>query len=276
MIDLVTRYRTEEVALLDSNFPVQLPRALEIARGILAAGVKFKWTFQASTDFLCRMSEDDVRLLGASGVSHMGFGTESTSESVLKLMNKRHQRVDEMYETARKAQVGGIRVTFNLIFGYPGETEADRIITFQTMSDIGRQFSNVSFSPNIFTPYPGIPIWPQLREMGVPEPKSLREWMDMPLGANMLPWLKGRELARLPRMLNYFLLNNQIDRRHKNHSLLRRTVRFIVQTPIRWRLRSSRYSFPWELWLSNLSERIILRRSLVTGQELPKEPANAC
>ena len=276
MIDLVTRYRTEEVALLDSNFPVQLPRALEIARGILASGVKFKWTFQASTDFLCRMSEDDVQLLGASGVSHMGFGTESTSESVLKLMNKRHQRVDEMYETARKAQLGGIRVTFNLIFGYPGETEADRIVTFQTMSDIGRQFPNVSFSPNIFTPYPGIPIWPQLREMGVPEPKNLREWMDMPLGANMLPWLKGRELARLQRMLNYFLLNNQIDRRHKNHSWLRRTVRFIVQTPIRWRLRSSRYSFPWELWLSNFSERIILRRSLVTGQELPKEPANAC
>jgi anaerobic magnesium-protoporphyrin IX monomethyl ester cyclase len=276
MIDLVTRYRTEEVALLDSNFPVQLPRALEIARGILASGVKFKWTFQASTDFLCRMSEDDVRLLGASGVSHMGFGTESTSESVLKLMNKRHQRVDEMYETARKAELGGIRVTFNLIFGYPGETEADRIVTFQTMSDIGHHFPNVSFSPNIFTPYPGIPIWPQLREMGVPEPKSLREWMDMPLGANMLPWLKGKELARLQRMLNYFLLNNQIDRRHKNNSQLRRAVRFVVQTPIRWRLRSSRYSFPWELWLSNLSERIILRRSLVTGQELPKEPANAC
>jgi anaerobic magnesium-protoporphyrin IX monomethyl ester cyclase len=276
MIDLVVRYRIDEVALLDSNFPVQLPRALQIARGIIDSGVKFKWTFQASTDFLCRMSEDDVRLLGASGVSHMGFGTESTSESVLKLMNKRHQRVDEMYETARKAQLGGIRVTFNLIFGYPGETEADLIITFQTMSDIGRQFPNVSFSPNIFTPYPGIPIWPQLRELGVPEPKNLREWMDMPLGANMLPWLKGNELARLQRMLKYFLLNNQIDRQQNSYSRLRRAVRFIVQTPIRWRLRSSNYSFPWELWLSNMSEHIVLRRSLVTGQELPKEPVNAC
>ena len=276
MLDLVTRYQIEEVALLDSNFPVQLPRALEIARGIIDSGVKFKWTFQASTDFLCRMSEDDVRLLGASGVSNMGFGTESTSESVLKLMNKRHQRVDEMYETARKAQIGGIRVTFNLIFGYPGETEADRIITFQTMSDIGHQFPNVSFSPNIFTPYPGIPIWPQLRELGVPEPKSLREWMDMPLGANMLPWLKGKELSRLQRMLKYFLLNSQIDRKQNNYSRLRHTVRFIVQTPIRWRLRSSHYAFPWELWLANLSERIVLRRSLVTGQELPKEPASAC
>ena len=120
MTDLVTSYRIEEVALLDSNFPVDFTRALAIARGILDSGVKFRWTFQASTDFLCRMSDEDVRLLGASGVSHMGFGTESTSESVLKLMNKRHQRVDEMYETARKAQLGGIRRHLQPIFGYPG------------------------------------------------------------------------------------------------------------------------------------------------------------
>ncbi len=93
-------------------------------------------------------------------------------------------------------------------------------------------------------------------------------------GGEHAPLAQGKELSRLQRMLNYFLLNNQIDRRHKNHSRLRRTVRFIVHAPIRWRLRSSRYSFPWELWLSNFSERIILRRSLVTGQELPKEPAN--
>jgi radical SAM superfamily enzyme YgiQ (UPF0313 family) len=222
------------------------------------------------------MNEDEVRLLGNSGVSHMGFGTESTSESVLKLMNKRHQRVNEMYETARKANVAGIRVTFNLIFGYPGETEADRSITFQTMSDIARQFHNVSFSPNIFTPYPGIPIWPQLRELGVPEPHSLREWMDMPLGANMLPWLKGKELARLERMVEYFLLNNQFCRQMARLSRLRRAVQFIIQTPIRWRLRSSQCFFPWELWLARLSERLALRRSLVTGQELPKLPASAC
>jgi radical SAM superfamily enzyme YgiQ (UPF0313 family) len=276
LTELVTKYRIEEVALLDSNFPVQLPRALDIARGISASGVKFRWTFQASTDFLCRMSEEDVILLGKSGVSHMGFGTESTSESVLKLMNKRHQRVNEMYETARKANLAGIRVTFNLIFGYPGETEADRTITFQTMSDIARKFPNVSFSPNIFTPYPGIPIWPQLRELGVPEPHSLLEWMEMPLGANMLPWLKGKELARLERMVEYFLLNSQICRQTGTHSRLRHAIQFVIRSPIRWRLRSSQCFFPWELWLAGLSERLALRRSLVTGQELPKLPASAC
>ncbi len=276
LTSLVSKYNIEEVALLDSNFPVDLRRALEIAQGIYDSGVRFRWTFQASTDFLCRMSQDEVQLLADSGVSHMGFGTESTSEPVLKLMNKRHQRVNEMFETARKTSLAGIRVTFNLIFGYPGETEADRLITFRTMSDIARQFSNVNFSPNIFTPYPGIPIWPQLRALGVAEPKSLREWMEMPLGANFLPWLKGTELARLHRMLDYFLLNSQIRRANRSYPLLRRAVRRIVESPVRWRLNSSRYSFPWELWLARSTEQLVSRRSLVTGEQLPKEPANAC
>ncbi len=276
LANLVPRYRIEEVSLLDSNFPVDLRRALQIARGIVESRVKFRWTFQASTDFLCRMSEDDVRLLGESGVSHMGFGTESTSEPVLKLMNKRHQRVDEMFETARKAAIGNIRVTFNLIFGYPGETEADRTITFRTMTEIARQFSNVSFSPNVFTPYPGIPIWPELRSLGVHEPQSLSEWAALPLGANILPWLQGKDRDRLDRMLNYFLLHNQICRRNRSYPLVRRVVRRAVLTPIRWRLRSSKYSFPWELWVTNATEEVVRRRSLVTGQPLPKETANVC
>lgn len=276
MTTLVEKYRIEEVALLDSNFPVDLKRAIAISRGILDSGIKFRWTFQASTDFICRMSEDDVRLLGASGVSYMGFGTESTSEPVLKLMNKRHQRVNEMYETARRASLGNIRVTFNLIFGYPGETEKDRIVTFQTMSDIGRQFHNVHFSPNVFTPYPGIPIWPQLRGVGVPEPRNLREWGEVGLGVNMLPWLQGKDLSRFQRMLDYFLLTGQLRKKDIHGQWLRRLTRAIVARPVRWRIRSSRYAFPWEIWLSRLTQRLVTRRSLITGRELPKIVEPAC
>jgi anaerobic magnesium-protoporphyrin IX monomethyl ester cyclase len=273
---LVQKYRITHVALLDSNFPVNLRRAIAIAQGIVDSGVKFAWTFQASTDFICRMTQDEVQLLADSGVHYMGFGTESTSKAVLKMMNKRHQRVDEMYETARKANLAGIRVNFNLILGYPGETEEDRLHTFRTMSDIGRQFKNVRFSPNIFTPYPGIPIWPQLRELGVVEPQTLEDWETMPLGANLLPWLRGRELARLDRMLAYFLLLNQVSRKRSSASALRRMLGLLITTPIRWRLDASLFYFPWELWLSRLSEQIVRRRSLITGQELPVvESANA-
>src|SRR5713226_5364488 len=131
---LVSRHRVRKAALLDSNFLVDTRRAVEIARGFLASGRRFEWTFQASTDLLCKMTDEEVCLLGESGVSHIGFGTESGSEQVLMLMNKRHQRVPDMFEAARKCRQAGIRAGFNIILGFPGETEEDRRETLRVMS----------------------------------------------------------------------------------------------------------------------------------------------
>lgn len=274
--DLVGRYRLRNVAFLDSNFPVDVKRALAIARGFVESKAKFGWTVQASTDLLCRMSDEDVCLLGESGLDHMGFGTESASQEVLAMMNKKHQRIDDMFETARKTERAGIRVTFNIILGYPGETEADRVATFRLMSGIARQHSNVSFSPNIFTPYPGIPIWPQLRRMGVREPQSLAEWESLALGKNVLPWLRGKDLERLHRVLEFFLLNNQIRKAASVAPRLLNPFRRALGAPLRWRLRKSYFAFPWELWVARTTERLVTRRSLLTGQALSHNMQEAC
>jgi len=274
--DLVPRYDIEHVPLFDSNFLVDRKRAVAIAEGIIASGVKFQWDFQTSTDFLALMSEEDVRVLAESGVHHIGFGTESASQEVLTMMNKRFQHVEQMVETARKTHLAGIHVVFNIILGYPGETEAHREQTFRIMSDIAKEYPNVSFSPNIFTPYPGIPIWPQLKEMGVHEPQSLEEWETLALGTNVLPWLRGEELRRLRRSLEYFLLNNQIRKITKKIPWGRRSVRRILGAPVRWRIGKSRYSFPWELWVSRTVERVVTKRSLLTGQALAEHTHEVC
>jgi len=268
LTELVPRYNIEHVPLFDSNFLVDRKRAVAIAKGIVESGTKFQWDFQTSTDFLALMSEDDVRLLAESGVHHIGFGTESASQEVLALMNKRFQHVEQMVETARKTNLAGIHVVFNIILGYPGETDAHRQQTFRIMSDIAKEYWNVSFSPNIFTPYPSIPIWPQLKEMGVYEPQSLEEWETLALGTNVLPWLRGDELRKLRRSLDYFLLNNQIRKATTRIPWFRRGVRQLLGAPVRWRIGKSRYSFPWELWLSRTVERVVTRRSLLTGQTL--------
>jgi radical SAM superfamily enzyme YgiQ (UPF0313 family) len=185
-----------------------------------------------------------------------------------------------MVETARKTNLAGIHIVFNIILGYPGETEAQRQETFRVMSDIAKEYSNVSFSPNIFTPYPGIPIWPQLKEMGVREPQSLEEWETLTLGVNVLPWLRGEELRRLQRSLEYFLLNNQIRKMTTKMTTkvpwARRSVRRILGAPVRWRIGKSRYSFPWELWLSRTVEKVVTRRSLLTGQPLAEHTQEVC
>lgn len=276
LAELVPRYKIEHVPLFDSNFLVDRKRAVSIAKGIIASGVKFQWDFQTSTDFLALMSEDDVRLLAESGVHHIGFGTESASQEVLVLMNKRFQHVEQMVETARKTNLAGIHIVFNIILGYPGETESQRQQTFRVMSDIAKEYANVSFSPNIFTPYPGIPIWPQLKEMGVREPQSLEEWETLALGTNVLPWLRGEELRRLRRSLEYFLLNNQIRKVSKKIPWGRRKMRRILGAPVRWRIGRNRYSFPWELWVSRAVERVVTRRSLLTGQPLAERSHEVC
>jgi anaerobic magnesium-protoporphyrin IX monomethyl ester cyclase len=272
LVTLVREHRLTEVALLDSNFLVDVRRALAIANGILRSQVRFHWSFQASTDLLCRMSDEDVQTLADSGVNHIGFGTESASPEVLRSMNKAHQHVPDMFEAARKCARAGIRVTYNLIFGYPGEQERHRRETLKVMGEIAERFDNVSFSPNLFTPYPGIPIWPQLRSLGLPEPQSLQEWADIDLGTNTLPWLRGKSFASLQRGISYFLLDNQINKtRRRSRSEVVQSLFSAARKPLHWRIRNYSFAWPLELWLSMARQWLVVRRSLLTGQPLTRE-----
>ncbi len=275
LASLVARHRLAEVCLLDSNFLVDVHRALAVAKGILESGARFRWTFQGSTDLLCRMSDDDVKLLAASGVSHIGFGTESASADVLKLMNKRHQTLADIYGAAQKTAQAGIAVTFNLIFGYPGEDERHRGETLRAMAEIGRRFPNVSFSPNLFTPYPGIPIWPELRRRGMREPDTLAGWSNVDLSSNHLPWLRGRAFESLNRGIRYLLLLNSINAiRRRMPSRALRTAVTLAGIPLNWRVKHAFFKWPVELWLSAAKRRFVVRRSLLTGQPLARELAN--
>ncbi len=267
--DLVKTFDLDEIALVDSNFLVNTRRAVGIARGLLDNGVRVRWTFQASTDLLCRLSDEEVGLLAASGVSHIGFGTESASPEILRRMHKAHQTIDDMFEAARKCRDAGIRVTYNLIFGYPGEEDGHRRETLLVMSQIAEQFDNVTFSPNLFTPYPGIPIWPELVEAGLREPQTLEEWASMGLGQTRLPWLDKKASATLARSMSYFLLANQLAKvRSKLRSSLGRKGMQILQRPLHWRLRHHVFSLPVELWASMAQQWLVVRRSLLTGDAL--------
>ena len=124
----------------------------------------------------------------------MGFGTESTSEA--------GSQDDEQAPPARRRDVrdgaqGAPRRHPRQLQSHssaiPARPRPTALETFRTMSDIGRQFPNVRFSPNIFTPYPGIPIWPQLRELGVREPQTLEDWDEHAAGR------KRASMAQRPR-----------------------------------------------------------------------------
>jgi radical SAM superfamily enzyme YgiQ (UPF0313 family) len=261
MCSLAAQHRVTHFPLVDSNFLVDTRRAVALARALLDQGATFTWSFQASTDLLCRMSDEEVRLLYSAGLRHIGFGTESASKEVLKLMNKNHEKIPDLYEAARKCEQAGLRVTYNLIFGYPGETAQHRRETWRVMSEITTRHRNVSFSPNVFTPYPGIPIWEQLESLGLRQPQTLAEWSAVDLGKTQLPWLDGGTNQRLEREIEYFVLGAQAAKR-------RRVFAEMVRRAIDWRMRNHWFAWPVELWIAHLRKYLVMRRSLLTGRPL--------
>ena len=83
-----------------------------------------------------------------------------------------------------------------------------------------------------------MPIWPELRELGLEEPASLADWANVGLGEMNLPWLTGDATKTLRRGMSYFLLDNQLNKtRRKSISSVVRTAAHVLRKPLHWRLR---------------------------------------
>jgi ribosomal peptide maturation radical SAM protein 1 len=70
------------------------------------------------------LSREQVKLMAQAGVTHIQPGIESLSSNVLRLMRKGVRAVQNI-NLLRWAQYYGIEVKWNLLWGFPGETEQD-------------------------------------------------------------------------------------------------------------------------------------------------------
>ena len=70
------------------------------------------------------LSRDQLRLMAHAGVTHIQPGIESLSSNVLRLMRKGARAIQNV-NLLRWALYYGIHVDWNLLWGFPGETEQD-------------------------------------------------------------------------------------------------------------------------------------------------------
>ena len=93
-------------------------------------------------------------------------------------MNKDFQKLDTIYEAADRLSQAGVRPSFNMIFGYPGEGRPERRESISLIMNVCRKYPGAEFWTNIFTPYPGSPVMNKAFELGIQVPKKLEEWSD--------------------------------------------------------------------------------------------------
>jgi radical SAM superfamily enzyme YgiQ (UPF0313 family) len=248
MSELVRRYRLQVVDIIDDNYLVRRDRSLEIAERLIREGLAFGYYIQTRTDQVDRLSDAELATLRRSGLVRIFFGIESGSQAVLRSVNKRLD-LQTAYRTAERCHRIGIETSFNLIFGLPAEQPADLRETIAMVDEIGRRNPEAAFFTNIFSPYPGSPIFPQALGLGLREPQSLEEWAEFYPRTQVLPWLAGEKHARIQRIREYIRLGYSARKMvvHRPRGL-KDLVRRGLQALARWRLRRLLVGFPVEVW----------------------------
>ncbi|MDE3166431.1 MAG: B12-binding domain-containing radical SAM protein, partial [Acidobacteriota bacterium] len=253
---LAARYGLSLLWMVDDNFLVDRERALGIAEGIIRRGGRFHWSIQASTNLVVRLSVDEWKLMRRAGLSQVSQGADSGSPQVLHLMNKDFQELDTIYQAAERLSHAGIRPSFNMIFGFPGEGEKERRESIRLIMNVCRHYPGAEFWTNIFTPYPGAPVMQRAFELGIETPQTLEGWVDFFPRYTTLPWLKGRRHERVQTMRDYLRVAfNRVPIGAQRKHPVNRIVHDLIAAPARWRLDHDCYAAPFELWLKNAANR---------------------
>jgi anaerobic magnesium-protoporphyrin IX monomethyl ester cyclase len=271
--DLVSRYGLSLLWIVDDNFLVDRERAILIAEGLVNRGVKFDWSIQASTNLVDRFTVDELKLLRRAGLSQVSQGADTGSPKVMKLMGKDFQKVETIYAAADKLTQAGIRPSFNIIFGFPGEGGPERRESIRLVMDVCRRFPGAEFWTNIFTPYPGAPVMSRAFELGIDVPKTLEAWADFFPRYTTLPWLKGPEHREVQNMREYLRAAfYRVPIGMLSGMAMQRVVHGMIGIPARWRLDHNFYSFPFELLLKKWADQAVTSpKSKVDAHQLEAE-----
>jgi len=81
-------------------------------------------TYEIFYEVKANLTREQVRTLAHGGVTHIQPGIESLNSRVLRLMNK-GARAAQNINLLRWAKYYGVQVGWNLLWGFPGETERD-------------------------------------------------------------------------------------------------------------------------------------------------------
>jgi anaerobic magnesium-protoporphyrin IX monomethyl ester cyclase len=257
MTDLARRYNIETIWIADDNFLVDRENALGIAEGLIRRNAGVEWYVQASTNLVIRFSLDELRLLRRAGLTQVSQGADSGSLKVMHLMNKDFQKLETVYAAADKLHQAGIRPSFNMIFGFPGEDDKDRRESIQLIMNICRRYPGAEFWTNLFTPYPGSPVMKQAFELGIQVPKTLEGWVDFFPRYTRLPWHNDAKHNEIQTMREYLRVAFQrVPIMKQRQHPVSRAVHKLISLPARWRLDHDYYKYPVELWMKNTAARL--------------------
>ncbi len=229
------KYRFDDVNFQDETFFTNRDRVEGIANEIMQRHLKFTWFGTMRADQGARMDDALFTLCKRSGLRKVMIGVEAGSQEMMDWM-KKDIKIEQVYDSAEKCLRNGIAVIFNIILGFPHETEASINESLRVARELRKMSPDFELGIFYFKPYPGNAIADQLLKEGFQFPKGLEEWAGFDYVGSANDWISKAQYDRIESFKFYQRIGWS-----RSQPLLR-PVKKIAQ----WRCQKNRYAFPVE------------------------------
>jgi anaerobic magnesium-protoporphyrin IX monomethyl ester cyclase len=164
---LKEKFEFDHIWFCDDIFGLKPGWVHEFANLIEEHQLKFRFKIQARADLL--LQENYIRDLARAGCSTIWMGAESGSQKVLDAMDK-GITVEQIHTATRLIRKHGMKPSFFIQFGYPGETKDDIVKTIKMITDLLPHEIGISVS----YPLPGTQFYEKVKN----DLKEKTNWTD--------------------------------------------------------------------------------------------------
>jgi radical SAM superfamily enzyme YgiQ (UPF0313 family) len=130
---LKERYFMDHLWFCDDIFGLKPGWVEEFARLMQQEKLKVRFKIQSRADLL--VEEDLVKALAASGCENVWIGAESGSQKILDAMDK-GTTIAQIHRSTLLMKKHGIKPSFFIQFGYPGELKEDIELTIKMINEL--------------------------------------------------------------------------------------------------------------------------------------------
>lgn len=246
---LVEKYKKRSIFFYDDNFFTSKKRVEDICSFILKKQYDIRWYTTCRSDYFTKYGEDFFRLVKESGCETLAIGVESGSQRILDMLHKQ-ETVEDSINMAYISKKVGIIPECGFMIGIPGETEEDRVKTFDFIDKL------IQINPNayvtslaIYTPYPGAPLIERIKkEYGFKMPEKLEDWGNFNFhncNFNWIPRKEKRKLETISYIPRFVFWKEKLRKRYINIWLLPAYYLMTWLAGLRWRHRFFNFSIEY-------------------------------
>jgi anaerobic magnesium-protoporphyrin IX monomethyl ester cyclase len=153
------KFDLNEFHIEDLNPTISDKRTREICEEIIDRQLNIIWKISAGTKVETIRSEETIDLMAQAGCRYISISPETGSQRLLKQMRKPF-KVNHALRLVKRMNEVGIRCQACFVLGFPGETDDDRLQTWDLVFNLTRQGID-EIALFIITPVPGSGIYSQ-------------------------------------------------------------------------------------------------------------------